>query len=280
MATLFVLWQLAAAAIGAALGSLLALAALRLSADRSLLRPPSHCPVCQSPIRWHDNVPVLGWILLRGRCRDCGTPIPPLYPVVEAGFACLGWLLFRRFVPGPHALDLPHLLAWGVYLGFAWLLVVAAYTDIRARIIPELASVWAVPVGVLACGLLEAVGYEGWMAVGWRGAVLGVALGWLPMWLLSWLWERVAGREGLGLGDVRMIGMIGAFVGALPGMLVVLMVASFAGAAVGIVSAVARGRSGYLPFGPWLSVGALAWVLYGDVIVSRWLPSFLGFLPA
>lgn len=279
MTVLFVAWQLAATAVGAALGSFLALSALRLSADRSILSPPSHCPVCRAPVRWSDNVPLLGWFLLRGRCRDCGTPIPPLYPLVEAGFAALGWLVFRRFVPGPDALDVPHLLAWGGYLGFAWLLVLAAYTDVRSRIIPTLASVGAVSIGVAVCGLLELVGYEGWLAIGWKGAVLGAAIGWLPLWILSWAWEALAGREGLGGGDVRMIGMIGAFLGAVPGMIVVLLLASFGGAFAGIAYRLWTGRSGYLAFGPWLTAGALAYLLYGDVIVGGALPSFTGFLP-
>ncbi len=279
MTALYVMWQLAGAAIGASFGSLAALASIRLAADRSLWSPPSHCPVCHSGVRWHDNVPVVGWLVLQGRCRDCGTSISPFYPLVEAGFACLGWLLFRRFVPGPHALDLAHLAAFGVYLVFAWMLMVAAYSDLRSRIIPELVSLWAVPVGIAACAGLEALGYDGWMAVGWRGSVVGVAVGALPMFLLSWVWERVSGREGLGHGDVRMIGMIGAFVGALPGLLVVLVLASFGGAAVGIVWAAVRGRSGYLPFGPWLTFGALAYVLYGDLLVARALPSLAPFLP-
>jgi leader peptidase (prepilin peptidase)/N-methyltransferase len=272
---LWVAWQAAAFGIGASLGSFLGLAVVRLPADRSLVRPPSRCPVCHAPVRWHDNVPILGWLVLRGRCRDCHAPIAPLHPLLEAGFGGLAWLMFRRFVPGAAALDVAHLAAFAVFTAFAWLLLCAAYVDLRARLVPEVASVYAVPVGVAGAALLGGLGYEGWLAIGWRSSVVGALAGGGGLGAVSWLWWRLAGSEGLAWGDVRLAAMIGAFVGALPGLLAVLVLASFGGAVVGLVAAVALGRPGYLPFAPVLAAAGLAWVLYGDWI-GRWLLPSLG----
>lgn len=276
MTGLWVAWQIAAFALGAALGSFLALAVVRLPADRSLLSPPSRCPVCHAPVRWHDNVPIVGWLVLRGRCRDCHSPIAPLHPVLEAGFGALAWLMFRRFVPGAWALDAGHLAAFAVFTVFAWLLLCAAYVDVRARLVPELASVYAVPVGIAGAVLLGGLGYEGWLAVGWRASVVGALAGGGGLGAVSWLWWRLAGSEGLAWGDVRLAAMIGAFVGAVPGLLAVLLLASFGGAFVGLAATLVRGRSGYLPFAPVLAAASLAWVLYGDVIARWLLPSLAG----
>jgi leader peptidase (prepilin peptidase)/N-methyltransferase len=272
------LWHLTSFALGACLGSFLNVAILRIPEGESVVSPPSRCPVCRTPLSWRDNVPLLSWLVLRGRCRTCGAPISPMYPLVEATMGMVAWLLWARFVSGPADLDLRHVAAWVTYTTFAWLVLLAAYTDVRTRIIPELASLWAVPVGLVAAVVLQQLGYDGWLALGWRQAVLGAAVGGGFLGIVSTVWYRVSGSEGVAWGDVRLMAMIGAFVGPIPGAWIVLLLSSFVGAFLGIAKVVASGRSGYLPFGPSLAVAALAYVLYGDVLVERLFPGMAGFL--
>ncbi|HMV65850.1 MAG TPA: prepilin peptidase [Myxococcota bacterium] len=271
---MYPLLLLTATAIGASFGSAANVAITRIPEERSLWWPPSACGVCEAPIRWYDNVPVFGWLALRGRCRDCGAPIAAFHPVVEALGAALGWLVFRRFVPGLGAVDLPHFAAAGVYFGFCWLLVIAALVDLRSRIIPEMSSLYAIPAGIVACTALEAVGYRGWLAVGWQASVLGACVGGGALGLMSIAWRLVLGREGLGWGDVRLVAMIGAFVGPLPGLWLVLLLASVLGALAGISAALLARGSVYLPFGPSLALAAMTYVLYGDVLVRHLLPGW------
>lgn len=271
MTALYLLARLNAVVLGLCFGSVLGMAVHRIPRDRSLWWPPSACPVCGHRVRWNDNVPVASWLLLRGRCRDCQTPISPVYPLLELLGGLLGWLIFQRFVPAPWLVDLPHLAAAVSYFGFCWLLLLAAYTDLRARIIPEIASLYAVPFGVLSAVVLEQVGYLGWLDHDWRHAVLGAGAGALVAALsLGWRW--VVGREGLGWGDVRLIMMIGAFLGPLPGLWVVLLLGSLLAAVVGLGTVLFTGRSSYLPFGPALCASAVTWVLYGDRIGPWLLP--------
>jgi leader peptidase (prepilin peptidase)/N-methyltransferase len=270
---LYPLHQLTAFAIGLCLGSFLNVCILRIPEDRSLWSPPSACPVCGTAIAWHDNVPVLSWLVLRARCRSCHTPISPMYPLIELLMGLLAWLLFRRFVPTPAHVDAANLAAWTVYTGFVFLVLLAAYTDLRTRIIPELASLWAIPIGLGAAALLEGLGYHGWLAIGWRASVLGALLGGASMGGLALIWRALFGREGLGNGDVRLVAMMGAFLGPLPGLWMVLLLGSFLGAFAGLLALSVLRRSAFMPFGPSLSAAGILYVLYGDVIVARLFPN-------
>jgi leader peptidase (prepilin peptidase)/N-methyltransferase len=272
------LYQIAAFVIGACLGSFLNVAILRIPEDRSLWSPPSHCGVCQTPIEVRDNIPILSWLLLRGRCRHCGTVVSPMYPLVELLMGLVGWLMFRRFVPTPASMDPVNLAAFAVYLMLAWLLLLAAFTDIRGRIIPEIASSQAVPAGLIAVATLDALGYHGWLAMDWRTPVVGTVVVTAFFFGLSRGWRLAFGQEGLAMGDTKLIAMITAFIGPLPGALLVLFMASILGAGVGIGMLIANGRQVYLPFAPSLSFATLVYVLYGDVIIHRWLPSYQGLI--
>ena len=278
LAELYLLYQLTAFAIGLCLGSFLNVCILRIPDDKSLWSPPSSCPVCQTPIAWYDNIPVFSWMRLGARCRHCETPIPPMYPLIEMTMGMLAWLLYRRFVPSPQNLEPVTLAAWALYLVFVFLLLLAAYTDIRTRIIPEQASTWAIPVGLLGTAALESAGYHGWLAIGWRSGVLGTLMAFVLLGGLSWTWRAVFQREGLGWGDVMLVSMIGAFLGPLPGTWMVLLMGSFLGAAVALIALIAMRRSAYLPFGPSLSAAAIIYVLYGDVLVTALLPGMAALL--
>ena len=258
---------------GLAIGSFWNVCIARWPEDRSVVRPRSACPSCGTPIQARDNIPIVSWLLLGRACRTCSWPIPARYPLVELLGGLLGFLVFRRFVPDAAALQAENLLAAALYFGFASALVIAALVDVRHRIIPDEVSSYAVPVGILGALLLETAGYTGWLAIGVRQAVLGALLGGVFFGAMAASVIFLTGREGLGWGDVKLFAMIGAFLGPHPAILAVGLAASITGSVVGIGTLVWYRRRLFLPFGPALAGWALVYLLYGDVLLERFLPS-------
>lgn len=258
---------------GLVIGSFLGVCIERLPEDRSLW-VPSACTRCGARLGWLDNVPVLSFLWLRGACRACGAPIPGFHPLVEALTGTLALLLFLRIVPHAGALDGAHLGLWVSRVVFVGALVVSAAVDVKHRIIPDEVTVYLVPVGVLACALLEAGGIEGWWLVGWKASVLGAAAWGGGFGLLSVAGEFALGQPVLGWGDVKLAAMIGAFLGAFPGAFGVVFLASVVGSVVGVVVTVARRRRVYLPFGPPLAGAAVLWAVWGDAVMQAVFPGF------
>ncbi|MCB9668747.1 MAG: prepilin peptidase [Alphaproteobacteria bacterium] len=273
MVALYTLYQGVAFVFGLVIGSFWNVCIARWPEDRSVVAPRSACPACGTPIAAWDNVPVLSWLVLGGRCRACGAPIAPTYPLVELLGGLLAFLAWRRFVPTPADLDVAHVAAALVYFVFVSALVVGAFIDIRHRILPDQVTLAMVPVGLAAGVLLPALGYVGWLDIGWRGAALGALLGGGFFGSAALLGRVFTGVEALGWGDVRLVTAIGAFLGP-PGVMVVTFWGTFVQAFLGIVATIVAQRRVYLPFGPTLAAGALAYVYYGDVLVAAWLPMF------
>lgn len=268
--------------LGLCVGSFLNVCIARMPEDRSVVHPPSHCPACGSGIRWYDNVPVLSWLLLRARCRDCGTPISAVYPLVELATGLLVLLTWRTVVPDVTALDLAHALAFAWYTAFVAMLVAITFIDLRHCIIPDEFSIYAVPFGVGGAALIHWLDPS--LAPSWQSSVLGAAAGagilLLPA-ALYWLVRRSPGMaigDVMGWGDVKLMAMIGSFLGVLPAIPAALIIGAMSGSAVGIVHAVASGRGlrTGMPFGPFLALGAVVYLFFGDIILRR---LFLG-LPA
>ena len=260
-----------AALFGLVFGSFMNVLIARWPEDASLL-PRSHCPSCGHHIRPHDLVPVLSWLWLRGKCRDCGSRIPLTYPLVEILGGLLGWLLFQRFFTGIDDLDAAHVVAWIVFFGFSCLIVVMSYVDLRHHIIPDQTSSYAIPVGLLATLVLGLLGFDGWPAVDWTQSVLGALFGGAFLGGIALVWRWAFKETAMGLGDAKVLAMIGAFLGALPGVWVVLLVGSMLGAVAHLFALVIRRRRAYLPFGPFLGIAALLHVLYGDVLLPLFMP--------
>jgi leader peptidase (prepilin peptidase) / N-methyltransferase len=245
-----------AALLGASIGSFLNVCIVRLPEGLSVVAPRSRCPRCGAAIGWRDNVPILSWLLLRGRCRGCALPISPLYPLVELATALI-WLGAAWWLG----------ISWGALSAalFLTLLLGIGVTDARTYTIPD-----AFSLGGLALGLALAFTPGG---IDPMRAALGAATGLGLLWALGTLGEWAFRRPALGAGDVKMMAMAGAFVGPL-GVLLTL----FLGALVGtlIFGPISLRTGKLVPFGIFLAVGAAVTLLFGEAIVGWYAGSVLG----
>ena len=243
------------AMLGLAVGSFLNVCIHRLPIRASLMWPPSHCPQCDAQVRAYDNIPVFSYLMLRGRCRSCGKRISMQYPIVELLTAVLFFAAFLLFEP---PLLYQRLL-------FACAMVVLFVIDLEHRILPD-----AITFPGMVAGLL----FSFFMPPGWLDSMIGLLIGGGSLWLMGEIYYRLRHEEGLGFGDVKMLAMIGAFLGWKL-MLLTLVLSSFIGSIAGLVVIVLkRGDMKYaLPFGTFLAVGALVSAVVGDRIVT-WYASF------
>jgi leader peptidase (prepilin peptidase)/N-methyltransferase len=244
-----------AGVLGAIVGSFLNVVAYRLPRRESLITPSSHCPKCGVPVRPYDNIPVLSWLLLRGRCRDCRAPISARYPLVEAGAAllCVGAAL-------------THDSAAGIALGCVLVLVLvpAALIDLEHRIIPNRLTA-AGALLALAIGLaLDPAGEpERLLAGAGAGGFLLLA--------------ALAYPAGMGMGDVKLAGVMGLFLGAAvaPALLIALLAGVAAGALIIARKGAKAGRKTAVPFGPFLAFGGILAMLAGQPMVAWYASHFL-----
>ena len=242
-------------AVGTLIGSFLNVCIRRVPAGESVVYPPSHCPRCGARIRSWENIPLLSYVWLRGRCRACGAGIALRYPIVEALTGVVFVLLLYRF--GVSA-------SLAVYAAFAAALIVVSYIDLDHQIIPDTISLPGILVGV-ACAALGA-------GVGIVDSLIGVLLGGGILWAVAVGYHAVTGREGMGGGDIKLLAMIGAFLG-WRGVLVTLIVGSLTGAVSGVTLIALRGADSRvpIPFGPFLALGAVCSLFFGDALIHWYL---------
>ena len=241
----------ATAAYGLVLGSFLNVVIHRLPRGMSLLRPRSHCPACGAPVCWYDNVPVLSFLALGGRCRACRAAISPRYPLVELATGILLALVVVRF-----GVTLVGVEAAVLVL----LLVPLALIDLEHHLLPDALTL----PGIVAGAAFSAAGG----LVSWRTALLGAVVGGAVPYLVIVVYRLVRGVEGMGLGDVKLLAMAGAFLG-WQGVLLTLGIGSCVGAAVGL-ALIACGRAGRdteLPFGVFLSAAALVVLFFAPELL-------------
>ena len=240
--------------MGLLVGSFLNVCIHRLPRDLSVVSPGSRCPSCEQPLRWYHNVPVLSWVLLGRRCGFCRAPISWRYPAVELLNAGL-WIL--------HGVVFEWDALLLVRLAFATALLVLFFTDLDCRILPNEITLGGIIVGLGAALFLPP---------GLTSSVLGVLLGGGVLWATGAIYEKVRGVEGMGMGDVKMLAMIGAVLG-WPLMLLTLVWASLTGGVVGSVLLLFRAdaRTTALPFGSFLAPAALAASLVGQPVLDWYL---------
>jgi len=281
-----VLFYASLGAFGLLFGSFGNVLIWRVPRAESIVSPGSHCPRCGHDIRWFDNVPVVSWLVLRGKCRDCGAPIPWRYPAVELASGALWVLAGWRF--GLTA-------ATPLAIAFFYLLLILSVIDLDHRRLPTAlvsvlgglaaAAVVAAQVTGLPFGPLTAVGGEGWVSSPVLMAALGFTLGAGISWGIAAVYGRLRGRSGLGFGDIRLLGAMGlvlgpyvllayamanifGVIGAIPALLSIRK-QSAANAAVGSKAAPAAPAS--IPFGPFLALGGVLTALWGPAIWAAYL---------
>jgi leader peptidase (prepilin peptidase)/N-methyltransferase len=248
---------LGAVALGLVTGSFLTVVIARLPAGRSLWRPGSTCPACGAAIAWHDNFPLLSFVVLRGRCRACRAAISWQYPAVEASTAVLFGLAYARFGPAPE---------FAMAAGLLAALVAITVIDLRHQIIPDLITLPGIVVGFAASTV---IGRPGWVESG-----LGILAGGGIFWLVLQGSLLVLGQEGLGGGDIKLGAMLGAFLGWKATLLAVFLAVAGGGlVALGLLGLKLRGRKDPIPFGPFLAAAGAIALLWGDRILSWYLGS-------
>jgi leader peptidase (prepilin peptidase)/N-methyltransferase len=240
------------AIMGAIVGSFLNVCIYRLPRGESIVWPGSHCPVCGAGIAWYDNVPVLSYLMLGRRCRTCQAPIAMRYPLVEAanaaGYVSILWVFGASWTTVLYCIL------------FSALLVVTG-TDLSHYIIPNTITRPGIALGLVGAATV--------LPVSLKDASLGVAIGGGIIWFLVWVSPYLFGKEGMGRGDVKLVAMIGAFLGWKPALLTI-MIGSLAGSVIGI-SLIGLGlmkREDYIPFGPYLVFGALVSMFFGQPLVD------------
>jgi leader peptidase (prepilin peptidase) / N-methyltransferase len=291
---------------GILFGSFLNVCITRIPEQLSIVSPGSRCPKCGTPIKPYDNVPVFAWMWLRGKCRACGNPISVMYPVIELTTGLLFVAAFVEFGITQTTMK---------WLFFTCLMIILTVTDLRVRMLPDVVNWPGFAAGLMFSAFVPPDrGFGGFLA--WRllharlpafaggllDGILGAALGSFLLWGLAVVYKVVRGREGMGMGDVKMMAMVGAFLG-LRGTFLVLLAGSLMGSVIGLSLVLALYLGGWriglakrasrrglgtennlrwaiasqyqLPLGTFLGIGALAVVFVGPV-VAEWWPVFRG----
>jgi len=239
--------------LGAMVGSFLNVCIYRLPKEESIIWPRSHCPTCKKMIRFYDNIPLISYLLLRGRCRYCKGPISLQYPLVEGITALSSLFLIIKFGPS---------LSYLFYFAFVAALIAITVIDLYHQIIPDGISLPGIGVGLLASLVIPQITFF--------NSLMGILLGGGSLFLVATLYEWIFKREGMGGGDVKLLAMIGAFLGWKAVILTILL-SSLIGSTTGILIMILKGKDFKyaIPFGPFLSMGAVIALFYGENLI-RW----------
>jgi leader peptidase (prepilin peptidase)/N-methyltransferase len=276
-------------ALGAAFGSFANVLVHRVPLGQSIVRPASRCPCCGASIRWHDNVPILGWIWLGGKCRDCRAAISIRYPLVELVMAVLSLAcLYLAVMRSGGMADVAGLAPlWAFPFAFCFLLVTLTFIDLQHWRIPHVFTVTGAAIGLASALLIST-----FSGVDWKDSLIGLVVGALPVVIIIEVYFRLTRREGMGYGDVMLLGMIGATLGvqSLP---FVFLASSVQGLLVAVPMVLIARRSpqppweadqdpsqphasglrhAAVPFGPFLSVAAMQWLFFQDLLAPWFIP--------
>ena len=268
--------------LGCCIASFLNVCIWRLPRNESVVSPPSHCPKCNARIRWYQNIPVLSWLALRGRCANCHEPISARYVMVELLGGILFLLAYLQWASG-FFLRMPPLLGlqpfadiWTVPV--CWLvisgLILGSFIDLEHFYLPDRVTIGGMLLGVpISFGVPELQGEaERLSALTW--SLGGMAAGFFGLWAISWLATKAFKKDAMGFGDVKLLSAIGAFFGPVA-VLFTVVVSSFVGACAGLVL-ILRGKAKLggmtaVPYGPVLALGTLTWMFWGPRIVGWYL---------
>ena len=240
---------------GTIVGSFLNVCIHRLPEGQSVIVPPSFCPNCHQRIKFYDNIPILSFLYLRGKCRNCKHIIPMTYPAVEVLAGLMSLALFQKFTLS---------IAYFVYLPFCLSLIVITFIDLKHRLIPDVITLPGIVVGLTTSPLLQEVSIF--------DSIIGIASGGGLLFLVASGYHLLTGREGMGGGDIKLLAMIGAFLGwqSIP---LTIFVGSSLGSLVGLtlMAKGGKGRRYAIPFGPFLAIGAMTYLFWGRVILRHFV---------
>lgn len=253
--TLFYYHAIVAFILGACIGSFLNVCIYRIPAALSIVRPGSSCPGCHTMIAFYDNIPILSYLWLRGRCRHCSTRIALRYPLVELLGALFAVASVQAFGFTLHAL---------VVFAFIATLLVVTFIDLDHRIIPDVISLPGIPFFFAAAFALP--------DIAWQSRLIGIVAGGGSLLAVAWGYQALTGREGMGGGDIKLLAMIGAVIG-WQGVLFTLFAASVVGTVVGVLAMLRSGKDMRLaiPFGPFLAAGAVLYLFFGPALLGWYL---------
>ena len=269
--TLHFIFGLASFVLGGLIGSFLNVCVHRIPLGLSVVKPRSRCPKCENELAWYDNVPVLSWLILGAKCRNCKLPISWQYPLVEAITAVLFYCVFLKF---------GMTIATPIYMLLVAALVVVTFVDLTDWTIPDRISIGFVPLGIVVCFIAMLVPDSGLMLDNIVMSIAGYALGYGVLRGLGIFSVKVFKKEGMGLGDVKLLGMLGTFFGP-GGVLLIIILSSVVGSVIGVTviqmnkgkeTDVGEGNIGhYLPFGPYIVLGALIHLFYGPQMIEMYM---------
>lgn len=243
---------------GTIVGSFLNVCIYRIPTQTSVVSPASRCPVCASPILWYHNIPILSWCVLGGKCAVCKTRISVRYPLIEAMNGLLYVLVLNYYGLSSTAL---------VFVVFVSIMVVITFIDLDHQVIPNVISLPGIVVGFV-CSLI-------FLPLAWQDSLLGVLFGGGFLWTVATGYRLLMGAEGMGMGDVKLLAMIGAFLG-WQAVFPVVFIGSVVGTLVGVPIMLIKGKDSKLaiPFGPFLSVGSLIYLFWWGQLFNWYVDTF------
>ncbi|MBW1865609.1 MAG: prepilin peptidase [Deltaproteobacteria bacterium] len=243
---------------GSCIGSFLNVCIYRLPNSKSIVYPPSACPGCDTPIRFYDNIPILSFLLLRGKCRNCQAVISLRYPLVELMVGLFAVCAYLKF-----GFTLEALITYF----FIASLIVITFIDIDHRIIPDTISLPGIPIGFAASFFLPSITT--------MESLIGILVGGGSLLLVAWIYSLITKKEGMGGGDIKLLAMIGAFVG-WQGVLLTIFLSSAIGTLCGLVVMIRSGKNMKLavPFGPFLAIGTMIHIFFGKELIFWYFHTF------
>jgi leader peptidase (prepilin peptidase) / N-methyltransferase len=269
--TIMIILSAASFVLGGLIGSFLNVCVHRMPLGLSVVKPRSRCPKCENSLAWYDNIPVMSWLILGAKCRNCKEPISWQYPLVEAITAVLFYLVFLKF---------GLTIATPVYMLMAASLVLVTFIDLTDWTIPNEITFPGMPLGVVCAVVAMMVPDTGLMLDKPLMAIVGLFLGGGVLYALDMISLLVLKKRGMGFGDVKLLAMLGAFFGPA-GVFMIIMISSFFGSIIGVTMIVInngketdvgeKNIGHYLPFGPYIVLGGLVYMFVGPQIIDLYL---------
>jgi len=254
---------------GAVIGSFLNVCIYRMPRGLSIIMPSSRCPGCNSPIRFYDNIPIISYILLKGRCRKCKSKISMRYPLVEILNASLYVLVLQRFINS-------HPFIMIIYFIFVSSLIVITFIDMEFQIIPDRITLPWIPLSLVLGATVLPDPFSRHDLLGLRSSLVGVLLGGGLFYLIAVVGSAIFKKDAMGGGDIKMMAMIGGLLG-YKGVILTTFLGSLVGSTAGIIVIIIKGRRWgmKIPFGPFLAIGAIVTLLSGKEILYWYIRGFI-----